>query len=210
MVFNNCIEAYESLKKMLMDAEQYNNNSCRSREDICYVKELIGVRFEILDTDDVFDLIKKIEPLPKDRLNYIAELSDEFVNDKKIIYEDKDKHYTYNNRIIPQKKIIINNIKDNKSWANRQAFLGIWSPCDDTPVLGKEEVPCSIGYQFLLRNDKLHMIYFMRSLDLNVWPNDVYLSRNFQDHMAAKVDALVGRIIFNVGSLHIYIRRNKI
>jgi hypothetical protein len=58
----------------------------------------------------------------------------------------------------------------------RQAFLPIWFP-EDTGVVHKERVPCTIGYHFMRRGDRLHMVYFIRSCDyIRHFRDDVYMA----------------------------------
>lgn len=59
----------------------------------------------------------------------------------------------------------------------RQAWLPIWFP-EDTGAAGEpnQRLPCSLGYQFQLRNDKLHVNYVMRSTDfLRYLRDDTYM-----------------------------------
>lgn len=58
----------------------------------------------------------------------------------------------------------------------RQAYLPMWFP-EDTGVVHRDRAPCSLGWHFIVRGDKLHMVYFLRSVDLiNHWPNDLYMA----------------------------------
>lgn len=47
----------------------------------------------------------------------------------------------------------------------RQAYLPVWFP-EDTGAHHGERVPCTLGYHFMLREDRLHCFYPMRSVDL--------------------------------------------
>jgi hypothetical protein len=58
----------------------------------------------------------------------------------------------------------------------RQAFLPIWFP-EDTGSVHGERVPCSIGYHFMRRNDRLHMVYYIRSCDyIRHFRDDIYMA----------------------------------
>jgi len=58
----------------------------------------------------------------------------------------------------------------------RQAFLPIWFP-EDTGTVHNERVPCTIGYHFMRRGDRLHMNYYIRSCDLiRHFRDDVYMA----------------------------------
>ncbi len=58
----------------------------------------------------------------------------------------------------------------------RQAFLPIWFP-EDTGAVHGGRIPCTIGYHFIMRDNKLHVIYYIRSCDLiRHWKDDMYLA----------------------------------
>lgn len=63
-----------------------------------------------------------------------------------------------------------------KSPLTRQAYLPIWFP-EDTGAVHGERVPCSLGYHFLIREGKLNVTYFIRSVDfIRHFPDDVYMA----------------------------------
>jgi len=58
----------------------------------------------------------------------------------------------------------------------RQAYLPLWFP-EDTGAAHRDRVPCSLGWHFIVRDNKLHVVYYLRSVDLvNHWKNDLYLA----------------------------------
>lgn len=58
----------------------------------------------------------------------------------------------------------------------RQAYLPIWFP-EDTGVVHGERVPCTLGYHFIIRNSKIHVIYYIRSCDIiRHFRDDIYLA----------------------------------
>jgi hypothetical protein len=62
----------------------------------------------------------------------------------------------------------------------RQAYVPIWFP-EDTGAVHRTRVPCSIGYFFLMRNNKLHMRYHIRSCDINRYlRDDIYMAVRLQ------------------------------
>lgn len=89
---------------------------------------------------------------------------------------------------------------------SRQVVLSLWKP-DDLLCEHKKDVPCTVCWQFLRRDDRLHMTTYMRSND--VWlglPYDVYVFTCVQRLVAATIGCEVGTYTHNVGSLHIYDR----
>jgi hypothetical protein len=58
----------------------------------------------------------------------------------------------------------------------RQAWLPIFFP-EDTGAVHQGRVPCTLGYQFMLRDHQLHMWYVIRSCDyIRHFRDDLYLS----------------------------------
>jgi hypothetical protein len=58
----------------------------------------------------------------------------------------------------------------------RQAYLPIFFP-EDTGAVHGGRVPCTLGYQFLMREHHLHMWYFIRSCDwVRHLRDDIYLA----------------------------------
>lgn len=187
--------------------ERRKNLSSRSRKNESEIVECLGMMVEIdasIEPESVFPLIRWLDSNHTERIAFITKLAEDFVSDE-IIRIPQHTSYTYNRRIVSQKKEIIENIKTNKGTNNRQSFLSIWDFHDDLPVLGKLEVPCSIGYHFMERDGFLDMVYMMRSLDLSVWPNDFYLSRSVQKYFSKKCELQMGRLVFLISNLHIFI-----
>jgi thymidylate synthase len=66
-------------------------------------------------------------------------------------------------------------------------------------------VPCSLNYQFLIRENRLSMIYTMRSNDfLTFFSTDNYMAMLMQEFVAKEVEVELGRYTFFTGSLHAY------
>lgn len=115
--------------------------------------------------------------------------------------------YTYNDRIDPRTRLphIINELKKNPD--TRQAVISIWNPAKDTPYIGNaiRRIPCSIYYQFLLREGKLHIVYNQRSADVVThFGNDVWLAFSLMRYVAAQIDVKEGYLYHNIASLHCY------
>jgi hypothetical protein len=96
----------------------------------------------------------------------------------------------------------------------RQAYLPIWFP-EDTGVVHGKRVPCTLGYHFLMRRNKLDVFYPIRSCD---WyrhgRDDIYLTVRLvlwmlQQLRRANKDIwdLVrpGTFSMWIGSLHVFI-----
>lgn len=58
----------------------------------------------------------------------------------------------------------------------RQAYIPLFFP-EDTGIADGGRKPCTLGYQFILRDNQLHIYYPMRSCDFaNHWADDCYLA----------------------------------
>lgn len=101
----------------------------------------------------------------------------------------------------------------------RQAYLPIWFP-EDTGG-GSKRAPCTIGYHFLIRDNRLHINYHIRSCDfVRHFRDDCYLTvrlaqwvvdRLYQLGRVGDVDGeslhpslSLGNFYMQIGSLHMF------
>ena len=74
-------------------------------------------------------------------------------------------------------------------------------------TLTRQDLPCTIGWQFLLRDGVLHMVCNMRSNDFWLgFPNDVFVNTLVQRYVANELCAAPGSYTHNAGSMHLYDR----
>lgn len=112
--------------------------------------------------------------------------------------------YTYNERMLHQLGVILNELGLNPN--SREAHLAIWNPSLDPPRIGRRRVPCTLGYQFLIRDGKLNMVYLQRSCNFpKHFQDDVYLARKLQEWVAGKLGVVPGGFSHWIGSLHIFV-----
>ena len=88
----------------------------------------------------------------------------------------------------------------------RQAVIHIKEPRNviNNPT---KDLNCTLTLQFLIRDNKLHLITNMRSND--IWlglPYDVFNFTCMQIQMAMELGVDVGNYYHNVGSFHMYAR----
>jgi thymidylate synthase len=90
---------------------------------------------------------------------------------------------------------------------SRQCVITMWKPDDlvhaKTGV--KKDLPCTLHWQFVVREGELHMIVSMRSQD--IWlgmPYDVYVNTMCQRIVANQLGLQVGDYVHQIGSLHLY------
>jgi thymidylate synthase len=114
--------------------------------------------------------------------------------------------YTYGERFTWHRNLenIINTLHEDPY--SRRLWLGVWFPETDSENIGRlVRVPCSIGYQFQYRNNKLHMHYIMRSCDFSEhYANDVYLATRLLEYVASCNDIETGNFTHTIFSLHVY------
>lgn len=95
----------------------------------------------------------------------------------------------------------------------RQAYLPIFFP-EDTGAVHGGRVPCTLGYHFMLRRNRLSVAYFMRSCDLmRHFNDDCYLTarlcqwllHRLKEQAPSIFDEVVpGDFTIFIGSLHIF------
>lgn len=112
--------------------------------------------------------------------------------------------YSYAERWQHQLPYIIRELKEVPQ--TRQAIMTMYSTERDMMNWrGKDRVPCSLTYQFLLRERDLTLIYNQRSCDfLQFFMHDVYFSCRLLDYVAKRVGADTGTFIHMIGSLHAF------
>jgi thymidylate synthase len=91
----------------------------------------------------------------------------------------------------------------------RQAYFPIWFP-EDTGG-GDKRAPCTIGYHFMMRNNRLSVNYHIRSCDfVKHFRNDIYLTvrlllwvlQQLQSRDPRWKDVVPGDFMMQIGSLH--------
>jgi len=106
-----------------------------------------------------------------------------------------------------------------KSPHTRQAYLPVWFP-EDTGAVHGERVPCTLGYHFLLREGKLHITYFIRSVDFfRHFPDDVYMACRLCQWVLDRINSMgdffdwpftkCGTLTMHMCSLHVFEAERK-
>lgn len=96
-----------------------------------------------------------------------------------------------------------------KDQYTRQAILPVFFP-EDTGAVHGDRVPCSIFYQFLVRNGRLDIYYYLRSCDfVRHFRDDIYLTVRLQLWVIDRlkeygIDVSPGKFLMQIGSLHIF------
>ena len=176
---------------------------------------------EELNSTIVFDMNQPLITLSNRKLGYrfaCAEAAWILSGDNRVStikpYSKQIEHFSddgmlfygaYGPKIVDQLSYVIKALADDTS--SRQAVLNIWR---EKPGKSKD-IPCTLSAQFMIRNDKLHVINTMRSSD--IWlgvPYDLfnfsmlaaYVAIALKEYHNKKVD--LGDIYMNAGSRHFY------
>jgi thymidylate synthase-like protein len=90
----------------------------------------------------------------------------------------------------------------------RQAYLPVFFP-EDTGAVHEERIPCTLGYHFIVRNNKLNCIYYLRSCDfVRYFRDDVYMAGRLAQWVWSKIRTThptidVGKLLVHITSLHV-------
>lgn len=230
-VFKNCEDMAMEIDRELccsgitVEINHYQNKKLTGQDRV--TKELMGVNFVISKP-----LEKRFEMLryyfPDECLNIekycIQEFEDRVSKEdlnpgnswkirqdmwQKFMVDDSTKFdYTYNERFKGKLDQIKEILKEDPH--SRQAILMIFNDEDVYKAGGNTRIPCSVDYQFLIRNNRLHLIYHMRSSDaLGHFAIDIWLSGEMIKWMTNELKEFyptlkTGSLTFFAGSFHAY------
>jgi len=168
-----------------------------------YIKETRGLDWLNFSKKEFEERISDKHINPGESYKYTGDYWKKFFN-------INGKHdYTYNERIRPQIELLkVELLRDN---GTRRAYLSVWSAIEDlNNSLREVRVPCTLGYQFLIRNNKLEIIYLMRSSDvMELLDVDIFMVLKLKEHIANELNIEPGNAHFHIGSLHGYAKDMK-
>jgi len=96
---------------------------------------------------------------------------------------------------------VINLLSSNPN--SRRAVIQLFDSSDISEKL--KEIPCTCTLQFIIRNNKLHMLTNMRSNDAFIGlPHDIFCFTMIQEVLSRKLNVGLGVYKHFVGSLHLY------
>jgi len=94
-----------------------------------------------------------------------------------------------------------------KDPTTRQCYIPIFFPEDLNAAIEGERVPCTLGWQFIVRNEKMHCFYPMRSCDaIRHFHNDIFFANRMTLFLieAAGINATPGTLNFSCTSFHCF------
>jgi thymidylate synthase len=193
-------------------------------------KELVNVSFSLNDPKKCYNSLKDRKlnldyPLTEfiwyitgdktvDEIKEYAKLWDRIKDDNGEV-ESNYGYYLFCQNIISLEEVMsqwdwcLNELYENSS--SRRCIFNILQPYHK--IKNSKDLPCTSTLQFIVRNNKLHLIVNMRSQDfIYGWCNDIacfaLIQQMFAHDLSEKFDEFenlsLGRLFLNVGSLHIY------
>lgn len=122
-------------------------------------------------------------------------------NMKKFSDNGETMYGAYGTRIAEYIPDVVEKLKNDND--SRQAVLTIYDSQDMTE--DTKDVPCTQTFQFLLRDEKLHMVTNMRSNDIIYgFQFDVFMFTMLQETIANELEVEVGYYVHQPASLHVY------
>lgn len=216
--FSSAREMFEFL------ASELENHPDFSTSDY---KEIIGVSLQLNEWKDIDELI--LDPVSgiglqeeltsEDAIKNFDFLIAEFENWKLGLtgawikypeYWEKRKgksgrfEYHYGPRVYQGIHFILSKLSEDRN--TRQAFFSVWSKEDED--LSRSQVPCTIGYHFLDRDNTLYCLAHFRSIEYSNFGNDVWLSARLFEWIAQSLNnnLRLGPITFFVDSFHKFVK----
>jgi thymidylate synthase len=234
-IFKDCLEMVQEMDRELkvsgitVPVKHYQNKELFGENQ--NTKELIGVNFiiskpslkkkemlEFLFKDEADNIEKYCEQELLDRVNrdglnpgnsYKIRLD---LWQSLMSKKDGEKFdYTYSERINFHNQLdnAIASLKDDEH--SRRAMVMIFKPEDTDESMGfATRIPCSISYQFVIRNNKLMVIYYIRSNDyFKHFAIDIWLANAMQEYIVEQLKETypklkVGSLNYYCGSFHAY------
>lgn len=234
-IFKDCLEMVQEMDRELkvsgitVPVKHYQNKELVGENQ--NTKELIGVNFIIskpwLKKREMLDFLFKGEADNIEKYceqEFLDRINREGLNpgnsykvrldlwQSLMSKKDGEKFdYTYSERInyCNQLDNAIAALKDDIH--SRRAMIMIFKPEDTQESSGfATRIPCSIDYQFIIRNNKLMVLYHIRSNDyFRHFPIDIWLANALQEYIVEQLkdtypNLKVGSLNYYCGSFHAY------
>jgi thymidylate synthase len=230
-IFKNCEDMIKEIDRELLvqgitvPVKHYQNKKLTGKDKI--TKELIGVSFTI--SKPLEKRKEMLEFIFKNEADKIEEYCKQEFKDRiskyplnpgnsykirqdmwqKFMIEDNLKFdYTYSERLNKKWGKVVQTLNEDKH--SRQAVVQIFESYDLNNTGGDTRIPCSLNYSFVIRNNRLYLIYHMRSNDyFGHFPIDIWLAAESIGFLTNKLkdkyrDLKTGSLIYFCNSLHAY------
>ena len=223
-IYRNFTEALSEIKRDLAEmginihTQTYQDKYIGDKEEMA-TKELQNYIYTV--TEPYYDRdLKPIQPWAdaefQERINFKSNPGEAWKLREEIwtefIQPDGTFAYSYGDRLAWQVEEIVKTLTSDPS--SRQAFMGMWNaPTDIERTGGISRVPCTLGYHFQIRKNKLNITYLQRSADYAThFVNDIYLAGRMHTHifqLLLQEQGLgggleIGSYTHWIGSLHVF------
>jgi thymidylate synthase len=184
-------------------------------QDGFITKEINNYHYRLVNLDDPKNLFLFSSPESGNwvSMEFLERISKNFINPgnawllrkeewEKFLNEKGEMDYTYNERLQGLDKVMAE-LKRNPD--TRQAWLPIFERKDLDGLGGKKRIPCSLGYNFSIREGKLNLTYIQRSADMVAHlGNDIILAHMMQKYVQLELGLENGYLDHFIFSLHSY------
>ena len=198
------------VEKVIDKTENFLDNNQRKMLKEILTEICLNYQIEILEQNQREEISHNNE-----------ELLNKFISSKEIegcsnrtlnYYKDNPSYYKYSDdgktlngaygpRIKKSLTKIVETLKKDPD--SRRAVVPIYGKED--AGLDSNDIPCTIGFQFLIRNNKLDMIVNMRSNDIFLgFPYDIFNFTMWQEYVSCKLNIDIGTYTHIANSLHFY------
>ena len=125
--------------------------------------------------------------------------------------EETEFSYTYSERFNKHNQLnnLIDCLKEDKH--TRQAILQVYQASEDSDKFGgNTRIPCSVDFQVMIRNNRVNLVYHMRSNDaLGHFGVDIWLAAELMEHVCSELQNTyqglkTGSLTYFAGSFHAY------
>lgn len=230
-IFKDCLEMIKEIDRELLvcgitvPVKHYQNQKLEGDDQI--TKELVGVSFTITKERNRKEMLEFAFKEDADRIEKYCQQehadrtcgkalnpgnSYKIRQDmwQKFMVDNESKFdYTYSERMSWQLENVIQTLVDDIH--SRQAYISVFQPeIDNERFGGDSRIPCSLGYQIMIRNNRLNVIYMMRSNDyFGHMPIDIWLAWELGIYLVDRLQETyprlkLGHLTYFSGSLHAY------
>jgi thymidylate synthase len=195
-VFQNMTEAYLEIKRDLAKSPSFVQTRVQHLQKQANVREAMNYAYTVMEGITAVQRSNLKTWIPREleaRLYWQPGLITEADHPAlKQLLEGQEPSYAYTDRLRGAVDMFVDTLSTNTD--SRRAYWPIFQPEDAVRAVRLTRIPCSLGYQMVLRSVGgredlfLHMTYIMRSCDFGTfWWSDVWLARQFQQHVLSEI-----------------------
>ena len=235
-LFNNLEEAHGEIKRDISKSPRFSSRQVQGivatqevHEAMNYsytIEELpmgdteiadLAVGWGVVTPDERASYQDWLQTEARARVNWRPNLQTESINPRLrgVVQEGKAADYLYTDRLRGATDALANMIFRDPS--TRRAYWPIFQPEDALRGARSTRIPCSLGYQVMIREVDdlpfLHLTYLQRSCDFDrFWLSDLWFARQFQKDILSKLSIAIedarmglGHLTHIILSLHSFI-----